>query len=81
MAKIADTVAASRERKSLQIQGAATLVNLHGVASAESDVRLDFSRQIGEVATGAGATIWMARYADGLEVAGPNVAGNQAAVE
>jgi len=55
--------------KGREIEGAATFVNLDGIASAEGDVRLGLAREVREIVAGAGATRWIAGDADGLEVA------------
>src|SRR5467141_4088559 len=50
-------------------------------AAAHGDVGLGFAVEVGEFAAGAGAAVWVALDADGLEMAGPDVAGNEAAME
>ena len=64
-----------------QIESSTTLVNLDGVTPAEGDVRLRLSLEIRELTASAGAAGWILGHADGLKMAGPNIAGDQAAVE
>src|SRR5260221_13858612 len=64
-----------------EVEGAAALMNLDGIAAAHGDVGLGFAVEVGEFAAGAGAAVWVALDADGLEMAGPDVAGNEAAME
>jgi hypothetical protein len=56
-------------------------VNLHGVAAAHGDVGLGLARQIGEFFLDARAALGIALYLHGLKMAGPNVAGDEAAME
>jgi hypothetical protein len=64
-----------------EVENAAALVNLDGIATAHGDVGLSFTIEVGEFATDAGAAVRVARDADGLEVAGPDVAGDEAAMQ
>ncbi len=64
-----------------EVESAAALVNLDGIAAAHGDVGLSFTLEVGEFTAGAGAAIWVARDADGLEAAGPDVAGDEAAMQ
>src|SRR5712692_9650494 len=48
-----------------EIEGAAALVNLDGIAAAHGDVRLGFAVEIREITAGAGAAVRVARDADG----------------
>lgn len=54
-------------------------MNLDGIAAAHGDMRLRFALEIREIAFCASAALWIAVNADGLHVAAPNVAGEQAA--
>lgn len=64
-----------------QIESSATFVDLNGVAAAEGHVGLGLALEIREFMADASAARWVLGDADGLEVAGPNVARDQAAVE
>jgi hypothetical protein len=56
-------------------------VNLDGIAAAHGDVGLGLAMQIGELVLHASAALEIALYLHGLKMAGPNVAGDQAAME
>jgi hypothetical protein len=56
-------------------------VNLYGVAATHGDVRLGLAVQIGEFFLHARATLGMALYLYGLKMAGPDVAGDEAAMQ
>src|SRR5450755_65378 len=56
-------------------------VNLHGIATAHGDVGLGLAMQIGELVLHASAALGVARHLYGLKMAGPNVAGDEAAME
>ncbi len=64
-----------------KVERARALVNLDGIAAAQGDARLDFSREIGEITPGASAAIGPARQTDGLHAPGPNVRGEQAPIQ
>lgn len=64
-----------------KIERAAALVNLDRIASAHGDVGLGFALEISEIAPGACAAVRVARDAERLEVAAPDVAGDEAAVQ
>ena len=65
----------------LQIESSTALVNLDGVTPTECDVGLRLSLKIRELTASAGAAGWILGHADGLKMAGPNIARDQAAVE
>lgn len=56
-------------------------VDLHGVAAAHGDVGLGLAMEIGEFFLNARAALGIARDLDGLKMAGPDVAGDEAAME
>lgn len=56
-------------------------VDLDGVAAAHGDVGLGLAMQIGEFFLNAGAALGIARDLDGLKMSGPDVAGDEAAME
>lgn len=56
-------------------------VNLHGIATTHGYMGLGLAMQIGEFFLNAGAALRVAGDLHGLKMAGPNVAGNEAAVE
>ena len=64
-----------------EIEGTAAFVNLHGIAAAHGDVRLGFAIEVGKFAVRAGAAFRIAGDADGLQAAGPDIAGEETAVE
>ena len=67
--------------KSVEIHGAACFVNLHGIAAAQSDVRLGLAIEKRKILFRARATFRIAGHAHRLHVAAPNIAGNQPARE
>jgi hypothetical protein len=56
-------------------------VDLDGIAAAHSDVGLGFAVEVGEFAAGANVAVWVARDAEGLKVAAPDIAGDETAVQ
>ena len=64
-----------------KIERAGALVNLDRIAAAHGDVGLGFALEVSEIAAGAGAAIRVARDAYGLEMARPDIAGDEAAVQ
>jgi hypothetical protein len=67
--------------KGSQVERAIALVNLDRIAAAHGDMGLDVAMEVGEIAMGAGAAVWVAGNADGLEVAAPDVTGDEEAVQ
>ncbi len=63
-----------------EIEFAAALVDLNGIAAAHRDLRLRLAIEINEFTAHAGAAIGIARHADGLKFSGPNIARDQASV-
>jgi len=64
-----------------QVERASAFVDLHGIAAAHGDVGLGLAIEVRKFTAGAGAAIRVAGDAEGLETAGPNVAGDETAVE
>jgi len=58
-----------------EIQRAETLMDLHGVAAAHSDVRLSVALEVGKIAAGAGTAVCVAGDFHGLETPRPDIAG------
>src|ERR1700704_6380546 len=56
-------------------------VDLHGIAATHGDVGLGLAMQIGELFPNARAAIGVTGHLNGLKMAGPYVAGDEAAVE
>jgi len=67
--------------ESRKVEGAGTLVDLHGVAATHGDVRLGVAFEVGKIAVGAGATISVAGNFHGLKTARPDIARDEATVE
>ena len=64
-----------------EIQRAGTFVDLHGVAAAHGDVGLGFAVEVGEFASSATPAVRISRNFDGLEASGPDIGGDEAAME
>ncbi len=66
--------------ESAKVERPGTFVNLNGITTAQGNTRLDFPSKVGEIALEASAALRMARHADGLHAAGPDVAREQTPV-
>ena len=64
-----------------EIEMAAALVDLNGVAPAHGDVRLGLTFEISEIMLGAGAAGFVAFDANGLDAILPDVAGDETIIE
>lgn len=64
-----------------QVESAMVFVNLDRIAAAHGDVRLGVAMKVAEIAAGAGAAVWVEGNSDGLEMAAPDIAGDEAAMQ
>lgn len=60
-----------------EVEAAAALVNLHGIAATHGDMRLGLPFKMAELAANANAASGIALDADGLVVAGPDIVRNE----
>ena len=58
-----------------------TFVNLYGIAAAHGDLRLGLAIEIRKFMAGTGTAVRITRHGNRLEMPGPDVAGNEAAME
>src|SRR6266478_1433592 len=64
-----------------EIERTAALVNLDGVASAHGDVRLGIPLEVSKFAPRTHRAVRIARYANGLKMAAPDIAREEPAVQ
>lgn len=64
-----------------QIQRSPALVNLHGVATAQGDVRLGLALKIGKVSAAASPARGISGRAERLEAPAPNIARDKPGVK
>lgn len=67
--------------KGLEIEGASAFVDLDRIAPAHGDVGLSFAGEMRELVLNTNVTLWIALGLNGLEPAGPDVAGEKAKVK
>src|SRR6266849_9807141 len=65
----------------IEIQRTSALVNLDGIASAHGDVRLGIPLEVSKFAPRAHRALRIARYANGLEMAAPDVTREELAMQ
>ena len=76
-----DAVSGKARAESRKIKRTRALVDLDRIAAAHGDVGLGFAVEVGEFASSATPAVRISRNFDGLEASGPDIGGDEAAME